>query len=210
MATVIDETQLPYATSPDANTVMLFDYTGRGIISHALTESDGAGAVFLAVALPNEDNPNFTFAKVYRRGAGEVWPGTQIGTLTPTWKIDHVHISHDGTALVVSANTHEPKEAPRHSQVEAYVIPGVWSPVGAPGQADPPEPCVPPGNLPYFRPNKPVTRAQVAKMIAVAAQLPTNDPTHQSFQDIPVGSTFHLFIEALKDAGAVGGYPCVP
>lgn len=209
MAYDIEELQFPYAPSPDANTVSLFDYTGRGIISHAKTDKDGAGNVFLCVALPNETNPNYTFCNVYRCGPGQPQPGTLIGTMIPTWKIDHVHISVEGTDVVVSANTHEPKEAPRDSKVEEYRVPGVWTPVLTmqPQQAGA---CVPPDNDPYFLPNNYITRGQAAKMIAVAVDLPIPTDGRQSFQDIPPGSTFYGWIEAMKEKGAVVGTPCVP
>jgi hypothetical protein len=79
------------------------------------------------------------------------------------------------------------------------------------------EPCVPPGDLPYFRPNANVTRGQTAKIVASAKGLPSPPPGRHTFQDVPVGSTFWQWIEALVDAGAISGYscggvgePCVP
>ena len=71
------------------------------------------------------------------------------------------------------------------------------------------EPCVPPGNEPYFRPNNNVTRGQVSKIVAAAASF--NDPipsTQQTFQDVPSSNTFWVFIERLSAHGAIGGYPC--
>lgn len=71
----------------------------------------------------------------------------------------------------------------------------------------PNEPCVPPRNLPYLRPNNNVTRGQMSKMIFTA--MGWNDqPTTQRFQDVPPGSTFYRFVEALAARGIVGGYPC--
>jgi hypothetical protein len=67
-----------------------------------------------------------------------------------------------------------------------------------------------------FRPNNPITRGQLSKVVSNAAGFSENH-TNQTFQDIPVGSTFHLFIERLASRGIVGGYncggpgePCVP
>ena len=79
------------------------------------------------------------------------------------------------------------------------------------------EPCVPPANLPYFRPNAQVTRGQTSKIVAIAASLPAPPSGQQTFQDVPVGSTFWQWIESLATAGTIGGYlcggagePCVP
>jgi hypothetical protein len=69
------------------------------------------------------------------------------------------------------------------------------------------EPCIAPANRPYFRPNDPVTRGQIAKIIAGAAGW-TETPTGQTFEDAPPGSTFYLYIERLVSRGIIGGYPC--
>jgi hypothetical protein len=70
------------------------------------------------------------------------------------------------------------------------------------------EPCMPPGNLPYFRPNGNVTRGQTSKITAIAAGLPTPPSGQQTFEDVPEGSTFWTWIEGLASIGAIGGYPC--
>jgi hypothetical protein len=70
------------------------------------------------------------------------------------------------------------------------------------------EPCVPPDNLPYFRPNNDVTRGQTSKIVASAAGLPAPPSGQQSFEDVPEGSTFWQWIEALATTGAISGYPC--
>ncbi len=78
------------------------------------------------------------------------------------------------------------------------------------------EPCVGPGNRPYFRPNNNVTRGQLSKIVAGAAGY-AETPTGQTFEDVPPGSTFYLWVERLAGRGTVGGYlcggvgePCVP
>jgi hypothetical protein len=70
------------------------------------------------------------------------------------------------------------------------------------------QPCVPPENLPYFRPNASVTRGQTSKMVAMAASLPNPPGGLWTFQDVPEGNTFWTWIEALASTGAIGGYPC--
>ena len=73
-------------------------------------------------------------------------------------------------------------------------------PCGGPG-----EPC--PGA--YFRPGNNVTRGQASKIIVTAAGIADPVPsTQQTFEDVPPGSTFHLYIERLTGRGILGGYPC--
>src|SRR5205823_6516990 len=68
---------------------------------------------------------------------------------------------------------------------------------------------------PYFRPNNPVTRGQVAKIVALSAGF--NEPVStQTFQDVAPGSTFYNYVERLATRGFMSGYtcgnpePCVP
>jgi subtilisin family serine protease len=68
------------------------------------------------------------------------------------------------------------------------------------------EPCNG-GDEPYFRPNTNVTRGQIAKMVALSAELdaPTGE---QTFEDVAPGSPFYGPIQQLANAGYIGGYPC--
>jgi hypothetical protein len=75
-------------------------------------------------------------------------------------------------------------------------------PCGGPG-----EPCVPPGNLPYFRPNANATRGQISKIVANAAGF-IEPVSGQTFEDVPPGSTFYDFIERLASRNVMQGYPC--
>jgi hypothetical protein len=82
---------------------------------------------------------------------------------------------------------------------------------GGPG-----EPCVPPDNMPYFRPNAYATRGQISKIVSNAAGF-SDTPSGQQFQDVPVGSTFYDYIYRLSHRGIISGYacggpgePCVP
>ena len=77
---------------------------------------------------------------------------------------------------------------------------------GGPG-----EPCVPPGNRPYFRPSSNATRGQIAKIVSNAAGF--NDEIQagtQTFEDVQEQSTFHVFIERLllNRPDVMSGYPC--
>ncbi len=69
------------------------------------------------------------------------------------------------------------------------------------------EPCISPGNRPYFRPNNNVTRGQLSKITSGAAGW-TETPTTQTFEDVAPGSTFYLYVERVVSRGIVSGYPC--
>jgi len=70
-----------------------------------------------------------------------------------------------------------------------------------------PEPCVAPGNRPYFRPGANATRGQLAKIVSNAADL-QGAVTGQTFEDVEPGSTFYEFIERLAALGVMSGYLC--
>ncbi len=77
-------------------------------------------------------------------------------------------------------------------------------PCGAPG-----EPCVPPGNRPYFRPGAYATRGQVSKIVANAAGITTPIPAGtQTYEDVPSSNPFWVYIERLTALGVMSGYPC--
>ena len=62
---------------------------------------------------------------------------------------------------------------------------------------------------PYFRPNNPVTRGQIAKIVSLSAGQQTNiPPTWQAYEDVVYGSPFWLYIERLSGIGYINGYPC--
>jgi photosystem II stability/assembly factor-like uncharacterized protein len=73
------------------------------------------------------------------------------------------------------------------------------------------EPCVPPENLPYFRPGNNATRGQLAKIVSNAADYGTVVPdTQYRFADVVPNSTFWLYVERLlaNRPDAMAGYPC--
>jgi hypothetical protein len=74
---------------------------------------------------------------------------------------------------------------------------------GGPG-----EPCVPPANLPYFRPDNNATRGQISKIVSNAAGFNDTPSGEQQFQDVPVGSTYYAFIYRLVLRHVMSGYPC--
>jgi len=72
---------------------------------------------------------------------------------------------------------------------------------------DPGEPCVPPDNRPYFRPNNSASRGQLSKIASNAAGF-SDPPGAQVFEDVVPGSTFYDFIQRLANRGYISGYPC--
>ena len=73
---------------------------------------------------------------------------------------------------------------------------------GGPGQ-----PCVAPGNRPYFRPTSNASRAQLSKIVSNAAGY--NDaPIGQTFEDVPPSHTFYQWIQRLASRGIMSGYDC--
>jgi hypothetical protein len=82
---------------------------------------------------------------------------------------------------------------------------------GYPCGSVPSEPCVPPGNRPYYRPNNNVTRGQLVKLISGVAGWTDSIPaSQQSFEDVSFGSTFWIYVERfmLHVPGGITGYPC--
>jgi hypothetical protein len=73
---------------------------------------------------------------------------------------------------------------------------------GGPG-----EPCLPPNNLPYFRPNNNATRGQISKIVSNAAGY-FDVPVGQEFEDVPIGSTYYAFIYRLAHRNVMSGYQC--
>jgi hypothetical protein len=73
--------------------------------------------------------------------------------------------------------------------------------------SNPDEPCAPPDNYPYYRPNANITRGQISKLVALSAGF-EDTPSGQSFADVPPTHTFWLWIGQLSSRGLIGGYPC--
>src|SRR5262249_16054684 len=72
---------------------------------------------------------------------------------------------------------------------------------------DPGEPCVPPDNRPYFRPNNNSTRGQTSKIVSNAAGF-SDPPEAQKFEDVTPGLTFYDFGQRLASPDVMQGYPC--
>jgi hypothetical protein len=78
---------------------------------------------------------------------------------------------------------------------------------GYPCGTAPDEPCVSPGNLPYFRPNANATRSQLSKIVSNAAGL-GGTATTLFYADVQLDHPFYLWVMRLTSLGAMSGYPC--
>ena len=81
---------------------------------------------------------------------------------------------------------------------------------GYPCGASPDEPCIPPLNRPYFRPNGLATRGQAAKIIELTSGF-EDPPNGQAFQDVswcPTTCPFYSYVQVLAQHSIVSGYPC--
>ena len=78
---------------------------------------------------------------------------------------------------------------------------------GYPCGSIPEEPCVAPGNRPYFRPYANATRGQLSKIVSNAAGY-SDPPTGQTFEDVPSSNPFYASIQRLASRGVMGGYAC--
>jgi hypothetical protein len=94
--------------------------------------------------------------------------------------------------------------SPFYVQIETLAAAGVVSgyACGGPG-----EPCDAIAR-PYFRPYANVTRAQAAKVVALATGLPLANPPVATFADVAPATPFYVHIETLAAAQDVSGYSC--
>lgn len=198
-----------------ANTVTIIQEMSSGFIDASLGWDD-EGRGFLVVAhAPDETNNNATEADLHIAEDGVDF--VKVDTILPVRKITNLKMTHrdvgtDKHQLFVYMTTRHggTGQVVVDTRVEAWTKNNVWAvaPEQAPAPVPTPRPCVPPQNLPYFGVNDLVTRGQNAKITASAVGLTAPDPTKQTFQDVPVGSTFHPFVEALAQNGHVSGKPC--
>ncbi len=141
-------------------------------------------------------------------GPGEPCPGTYYrpNNNVTRGQLAKIIASAAGLSDPVSGPTFEdvPSGSTFYTPIEQLAGRGV---IGGYACGGPFEPCVAPGNRPYYRPGNPATRGQIAKIVSNTAQF-TETPTGQTFEDVPPGSTFYLYIERIAGRGIVTGYPC--
>ncbi len=59
---------------------------------------------------------------------------------------------------------------------------------------------------PCFLPNRMITRAELTKLVVLAAHYPLTTPGTPSFTDVPPSSIFYVVIETGRQRGIVSGY----
>jgi len=106
-------------------------------------------------------------------------PGPQIFQDVPTTHYDYAHINRMARRGLMSGFT-----------------------CGSPG-----EPCVPPENRPYFRPNDVPVRGQFARFVSNTAGF--NEPsTGQFFEDVPPSHPLYEWVQRMAVRGLMQGFPC--
>jgi hypothetical protein len=122
-----------------------------------------------------------------------------------------------------SDNTFRPGNTATRAQIVKMVVLGYGWPLYAPGR--PTFNDVLPGDWSYgyveagvlhgmiggyadgsFRPNDPVTRGQLCKILVLAGQWPLEIPEEANFSDVPPGSPFYPYVETAHALGIISGY----
>lgn len=94
-----------------------------------------------------------------------------------------------------------PGTHPFYDWIEVGVANGI---VGGYDCGGPGEPCP----EQYFRPGAEVSRAQLAKMLALAMGWSPVYPDKATFNDVPLSNPFSGYIERAAASGTIGGYDC--
>jgi hypothetical protein len=120
-------------------------------------------------------------------------------------------------------NTFRPNDSTTRAQIVKMIALGEGWPINTPGQPTFTDSSPGDWHFPYieaavargvvsgypdgtFRPNNPVTRGQLCKMIALGRRWPPGDPRFPSFTDVQWGSPFYGYIEAARERLVVSGY----
>ncbi|HEX8219128.1 MAG TPA: hypothetical protein VF914_07935 [Chloroflexia bacterium] len=192
-------------------------------LSPSATQLDGAGFRFLAYV---RDDGWDAIVQVLKRTPG--------GSTVANWQIDLPLLSldtmqvdpsgigskADGVSLVLDGATgnlwiyitSHTKPSPAPNIVIAWwegELAGVGTPVQPSGYVPGPEPCGP-QNLPYFRPNAPLTRGECAEIVVRSTWPGRTYTGPQKFQDVAPGAPFFEETGILSEEGVVGGFACTP
>jgi len=126
-------------------------------------------------------------------------PPTSTPTITPT-------PTATGTPILCPPEFQDvPPSHPDHDYIHCVSCQGSMDNFPCGGQG---EPCVPPNNYPYFRPDNSYigTRGEICKLIVIAADLPIDTSGGPNFTDIPVCHTLYPYIETAYSRGLIGRY----
>ena len=97
-----------------------------------------------------------------------------------------------------------PPEQPFYPYIEAAARAGVVAGYACGGPA---EPCDA-QSRPYFRPYAPVTRAQIAKIVVLAAGWPLQSGATATFADVPPGAPLYAYVATAACHDLISGYTC--
>jgi hypothetical protein len=203
-------TATPVATSAATNTPASTSTSVATSTNVAGTPTRQATATACAIQFTDVPQGSTFYTFVRCLACRGILGGYSDGTFRPNNDITRGQISKivansAGFTEPVSGQTFEdvPPSSTFYPYVERMAARGIIGGYSCGGAG---EPCGV-GNRPYFRPNANATRGQISKIVSEAANF--NDPqTGQTFEDVAVGSTFHLWIERLASRGIMGGYAC--
>ncbi|HKP51599.1 MAG TPA: S-layer homology domain-containing protein [Chloroflexia bacterium] len=98
-----------------------------------------------------------------------------------------------------------PEDSPFYAWINRLSMRGHMG--GYPCGLVPEEPCEPPDNRPYFRPNASATRGQLSKIVSETVGI-GGDPEGLFYSDVPQDHPFYEWIMRLTGIGVMSGYPC--
>lgn len=213
----MQEAPRPAPVLPVGMDPLIIEKLAKGGFFTPQVAEDGAGNVFLAYV---KNTGGDAFVNVVKElPDGTLAPGgwefrtTSVNNIAH--KGDHVGIMLRGDTLRVYLSSHALNEGPR----DMVIWRGVKAGVAVPRLTFtiPPEKCVAPGNLPYFRADAPVTRGQAVAMLLRTARFLLRfmnvnrqivAPTARKFQDVDQQSPFFEAAQWANEQGIAGGFPC--
>ena len=135
-------------------------------------------------------------------------PGRVLTTPTPLWTPTPGPTVTPTPVVCAGQLQDVPPGYPDGDSIYCVVCRGIITPYPCGGVT---EPCVPPNNWPYYRPEEPQPpgRADVARVISRGAGL--NDPvpsTQQTFADVPPSHPDWIYVERVYMYSIMTGYNC--
>jgi hypothetical protein len=97
-----------------------------------------------------------------------------------------------------------PRGSPFYTYIETGARQGIINGYPCGSQAEPCDELA----RPYFRAGSYITRGQLSKVLALSLSLQGSATDTETFADVPAGSPFFPFVEAMSASHIVGGYAC--
>lgn len=204
---------LAAAYSPVTKSLVVMGGWSGNQVSETEAISCTGGVTYCTVGFPDVPPDNTFYPYTRCLGCRGVLGGFSDGTFRPGNPVTRGQLSKivsnaAGFAEDPTTQTYEdvPTSGAFYIWVERLSSRGV---IGGYPCGGPDEPCVAPGNRPYFRPNANSSRGQITKIVANAANF--NDTIRagtQTFSDVAPSSPFWVFVERLAARGVMSGYLC--